>query len=217
MFHAIIDKHSIKTSIVLPRFYVNELKNTLKVGNPSSVMGATKRLAEMIVQSMNNLGKTKFITVRFGNVLGSNGSVVPLFVSQIKRGGPVTVTHKEMIRYFMTIPEASSLVLQAASLANDEEIFILDMGVPVKIDSLARKMIILSGMKPNIDIEITYTGLRPGEKLFEELLVNKNSSTTKYDKIFIENSSNIDYKDLMCFWHSKSCALGPHDLNLLSL
>ena len=175
--------------------------STDKAVNPSSVMGATKRLAEMYVQSLgsaiqegNIIGKTSFITTRFGNVLGSNGSVIPLFRQQIMEGGPVTVTHPDIIRYFMTIPEACRLVLEAAFMGQGNDIFIFDMGKPVKITDMACRMIKLAGLQPDKDIEIVYTGLRPGEKLYEELHYNEENSTpTLNPKIFKGISLKQDY------------------------
>jgi FlaA1/EpsC-like NDP-sugar epimerase len=165
-----------------------------KAVRPTNVMGATKRFAEMILQHWDSLSETNYSAVRFGNVLGSNGSVVPLFKRQIESGGPLTVTDKNIIRYFMTIPEAVRLILQSAVFAKGGEIFILDMGEPVKIIDLAEKMIRLAGLRPYIDIDIKFTGLRPGEKLFEELLVDKTKDFVKtaHRKIFIDNVSEPD-------------------------
>jgi len=173
--------------------------STDKAVNPSNVMGASKRIAEKYIQSLffnsnlNGKAKTKFITTRFGNVLGSSGSVVPLFTEQIQNGGPITITHPDIIRYFMTIPEACQLVLEAGAMGKGGEIFIFDMGKPVKIIDLANKMIRLAGLVPEQDIKIKIVGLRPGEKLYEELL-NDNSKTlpTHNDKILIVEDTFID-------------------------
>ena len=176
--------------------------STDKAVNPSNIMGATKRIAEQYVQSFafeigkNETFKTKIITTRFGNVLGSNGSVVPLFTKQIQEGGPLTVTHPDIIRYFMTIPEACQLVLEAGSMGNGGEIYIFDMGKPVKIIDLAHKMIKLAGFIPDKEIEIKITGLRPGEKLYEELLNDSSKMLkTHHEKIMISKEvDEFDYE-----------------------
>jgi FlaA1/EpsC-like NDP-sugar epimerase len=177
--------------------------STDKAVNPTNIMGCTKRLAEIYVQSMglalesgNVQGKTKFVTTRFGNVLGSNGSVIPRFREQIAKGGPVTVTHPDITRFFMTIPEACRLVMEAATMSSGNQIFVFDMGESVRIDDLARRMIQLAGFTPDKDIRVEYTGLRPGEKLYEEVLANtENTLPTNHSRIRIAKVRKYDYQE----------------------
>jgi len=219
VFHAAAHKHvplmeespceSIKNNVIGTynvAFEANRVRSktmvlisTDKAVRPTNIMGASKRLCEMMMQSFNNMSETNYAAVRFGNVLGSNGSVIPLFKKQIEEGGPVTVTHKDIIRYFMTIPEAVSLVLQTGAFTKGGEIFILDMGEPVKILDLAENMIRLSGLRPGIDIDIKFIGLRPGEKLYEELLIDDdNRRETANSRIFIGSPS--PFEDENEFW-----------------
>jgi len=217
VFHAAAHKHvplmewnpgeAIKNNVfgtknvadVADRFGVQAmvLVSTDKAVNPTSVMGATKRIAELYVQSMSERSQTRFVSVRFGNVLGSTGSVIPIFQDQIKRGGPVTVTHPEMKRYFMTIPEASQLVMQAGAMGEGGEIFVLDMGEPVKIVDLAHDLIKLSGLEPGIDVKVEFCGVRPGEKLFEELGFDaEKMAKTRHKKIFIGKHQATTWDEL---------------------
>jgi len=191
-------------STLASKYKVNRfvMISTDKAVKPTNVMGASKRAAELFVQALQNTenNTTKFITTRFGNVLGSNGSVIPHFKKQIEKGGPVTITHPDIVRYFMTIPEACDLVLQAGTMGKGGEIFVFDMGEPVKILDLATRMIKLSGFEPHTDIKIIYTGLRPGEKLYEELLSDDAKTLpTHNEKILISKDPNMEFKAIEQF------------------
>ncbi len=231
IFHAAAHKHvpmmeinpgeAIKNNIVGTRTVADAaiengvakmvMISTDKAVNPTSIMGCTKRVAELYVQQLSTRGKTQFVTVRFGNVLGSSGSVVPIFRNQIARGGPITVTHPDMMRFFMTIPEAAQLVLQAGAMGTGGEIYVLDMGDPIKIVDLARDMITLSGLRPDADIEIQFTGPRPGEKLIEELAIaGENVSRTKHAKIGIWKHRPEDF-DRICSGIARLVAVADLD------
>ena len=197
--------------------------STDKAVNPTNIMGCTKRLAEIYVQSMglaiekgNLSGNTKFVTTRFGNVLGSNGSVIPRFREQIAKGGPVTVTHPEITRFFMTIPEACRLVMEAATMSVGNQIYVFDMGESIKIDDLARRMIHLAGFVPNVDIQIEYSGLRPGEKLYEEVLSTKeNTIPTTHNRIHIAKVREYDYDDALKVIDKLECLAREVDIQAM--
>jgi FlaA1/EpsC-like NDP-sugar epimerase len=195
------------------------LVSTDKAVNPTNVMGATKRLAEIVLQGLQQRsGRTKFCMVRFGNVLESSGSVVPLFREQIRRGGPVTVTHPDVIRYFMTIPEASQLVLQAGAMAEGGDVFVLDMGKPIRIADLARRMVKLAGLtvrddaRPDGDIDIRFTGLRPAEKLYEELLIGNNVSGTGHPMIMRAMEHSLPWDEVLQLLNDLLIAMGQFDV-----
>ena len=194
------------------------LISTDKAVRPTNIMGATKRFSELIVQALAQESSTKMSMVRFGNVIGSSGSAIPLFQEQIKSGGPVTVTHPDVTRYFMTIPEAAELVIQAGSMGDKGDVFVLDMGDPVKILELAKRLISLSGMtvidadNPGGDIEIKFTGLKPGEKLYEELLIGSNVSTTEHKRILRAKEDFLSAKDLDDFLLKISGAQDDEDV-----
>ena len=194
------------------------LISTDKAVNPTNVMGATKRFCEMIIQCFQDLSNTtKYTAVRFGNVLGSNGSVVPLFIKQIANGGPITLTHKDVVRYYMTIPEPAQLVLQSGAYAQSGEIFVLDMGKSVKIIDLAKNLIKLSGLKPYKDIDIKEVGLRPGEKLYEELLMDDELTSTKHEKIFVGKKQHFNILDIKNHMYKLLVAAEEEDINKLTI
>ena len=216
---------TLKTALAAEKAGVDNfvLISTDKAVNPTNVMGATKRFAEMVLQGIVARGSTmRACMVRFGNVLESSGSVVPLFREQIRAGGPVTVTHRDIVRYFMTIPEAAQLVIQAGAMAQGGEVFLLDMGKPVKIDDLARKMIRLMGLEvadennPDGDIEIRYTGLRPAEKLYEELLISGNATGTEHERIWRAKEHSVSWPAIDAALHSLERAIRDHDCELMS-